>query len=411
MADEEPPGQPEDAEEPEEAEEVEEVEDGESDDGDEASRSAGSEALRKALQNRRTKSEEEKEELTPEEQEELRKSAERLRRAIDPIANYLPKFTLPQMPQIGFSQDLIEKLTGATGFYDQIAKSLLPAIPVQDVWSKNLGIINSDLLKRFGATQLQMQPVLEQLNKRLDFGLPSGAKWAEQFASYQPAWFKDLESTLERLRVSPYPPNLREIEDLRWEEVEVVVIGDGIGLFATPRTSIAEALVRAETAAKRREILGRRWKAISEDCRTMVEACRTEAVSSYVASAVAAMDALDSGHSKAAQALTASLIDTMLTAYFGEDRKNFTPDRKGKRTTDAFYEVSFREFIAVAPMWQAYQQFRVEDGDRVPTTFNRHATAHTVHPQQFTRRNAVQALMFASGLICFFDDLALRVRS
>jgi hypothetical protein len=59
-------------------------------------------------------------------------------------------------------------------------------------------------------------------------------------------------------------------------------------------------------------------------------------------------------------------------------------------------------------MWQAYQQFWVDEGDNVPTTFSRNATAHTVSPRQFNRRNAVQALMFAIGLLYFLDEQASR---
>jgi hypothetical protein len=119
---------------------------------------------------------------------------------------------------------------------------------------------------------------------------------------------------------------------------------------------------------------------------------------------VAALDALDGGDTAAAQALVGSLIDSLLTAYFGNDRTNFTPNRNGTRTTSAYGEFTIREFIAFAPMWQAYQQFWVEGGDHVPTTFSRNATAHTVSPRQFSRRNAVQGLLFACSLLYFFDE-------
>jgi hypothetical protein len=58
-------------------------------------------------------------------------------------------------------------------------------------------------------------------------------------------------------------------------------------------------------------------------------------------------------------------------------------------------------------MWQAYQQFWVEDGDRIPATFSRNATAHTVSSRQFNRRNAVQGLLFACSLLYFFNEQAV----
>ena len=48
----------------------------------------------------------------------------------------------------------------------------------------------------------------------------------------------------------------------------------------------------------------------------------------------------------------------------------------------------------------------MEDGDCVPTTFSRNATAHTVSPRQFNRRNAVQGMLFACSLLYFFNEQA-----
>lgn len=59
--------------------------------------------------------------------------------------------------------------------------------------------------------------------------------------------------------------------------------------------------------------------------------------------------------------------------------------------------------------WQAWQKFFPDEGLRVPHTFSRNATAHTVSAKQYTRRNAVQGLMIVSSLIYFFDREAQRL--
>src|SRR5690606_29548800 len=122
------------------------------------------------------------------------------------------------------------------------------------------------------------------------------------------------------------------------------------------RTSVAEALIRADSAAARREILGRRWKAISADCRKAMEGCESKTLAPYVPTAIAALDALDAGHTQAAQALVGSLTDSILIAYLGDDRYLYTPNRKTK-DSEAYKKFGIRKFIALAPMWQAYQQF------------------------------------------------------
>jgi hypothetical protein len=45
--------------------------------------------------------------------------------------------------------------------------------------------------------------------------------------------------------------------------------------------------------------------------------------------------------------------------------------------------------------------------NRIPATFSRNATAHTVSSRQFNRRNAVQGLLFACSLLYFFNEQAV----
>lgn len=72
--------------------------------------------------------------------------------------------------------------------------------------------------------------------------------------------------------------------------------------MGVPRTATAKTLIYAKSASKRRDILGKRWKTISADCREVVTARTTVAVAPYIPFAVSALDALDAGHTEAAQA-------------------------------------------------------------------------------------------------------------
>lgn len=334
--------------------------------------------------------------LTPEEQETLSRVAESWR-----------GFTMPTfdfwIPNIVDTSELAKVAAETATRLSSLA------LDMQGTWKRQIEFINSDFFKTHAATQAQFANLGANLTRTIEFGISdSFTRTAQQFATEQFSWLKTLGPTLELLKANFYPPNLRGIEDLEIEDVEKVVLADSIALYGVPRTAIAQALIRADSAAKRREILGRRWKAIAADCREAVERLESELVAPCVPFALAALDALDGGHTAAAQALAGSLIDSLLTGYFGAHRYRYTPDGKGKRTTDVYQEFTIRQFIAFAPMWQAYQQFRVSKGDTVPTTFNRHATAHTVSPRQFNRRNTVQALLFAASLLCFLDQQGSR---
>mgnify|MGYP000867694928 FL=1 len=284
----------------------------------------------------------------------------------------------------------------------RILDSLRPALDLQGIWIKGASFINSDIFKTYVAAQMQFAELGAMLMKGIDPGV--FAKIGQQLFEQHSPWMKSLASAFEWLREPSYPPNLRGIKDLSFEEIRKVVLVDGIALYGLPRVAVSEAIIRAEGTAKRREILGRRWRAISADCREVLDGCESQFVAPYIPFALAALDALVGGHIEAAQALAGSLIDTLLTARFGKNRYLYTPDKTGNRTSDVYDEFNVRQFVAFAPMWQAYQKFWVADGDAIPRTFNRNATAHAVSRRQFSRSNAMQALMFATGLIHFFDE-------
>lgn len=343
-------------------------------------------------------------ELTPEQQQALRRTMENIRRALAPkIDVKLPVLQLP-----GSTLMNIAAISGiAEAQQNMVRNAIKPILDAQAVWHHQFAVINSDIFKSAALAQPNLNLIISQLTKNMDFGISeSVAKIAAQFAARQISWLSTIGPTLASLRASFYPPNLRGIKELKFEEVEQVVMVDGIPLYGVPRTSTAEALIRADGASKRRDIIGRRWQTISADCREAANGCTSEAVASYVPFAVAALDALDGGHAEAAQALAGSLGDAILRSYFGKDRYKFTPHKLGKRTRAAYDEFSVRQFIAFAPIWQTYQQFWLEDGDPVPTTFSRNATAHTVSRKQFNRRNAVQGLMVACSLLYRLDEEA-----
>jgi hypothetical protein len=377
-------------------------------------------------------------ELTAEQREKLRKSMDRLSEAIVPTdvkvqnvvvpsfaklaadmvklpAFKLPESTLQNITAMSALSDsarsaLAQNLTPLLAAQTNAANFLKPILESQAQWQKQFGAINSDVFKTALLGQTGVNSVAAQLAKNADFGLTSSiTKYAQQFAAQQSAWLKTLGPTLAGLKVSFYPANLRGIEDLDFLDVEEVVMVDGIALYAVPRKAVAETLVRAEGAAKRRDILGRRWKAISVDCRAALASCDSESVAEYVGTAQAALDALDAGHVQAAQALTGCLLDAIVNTYFGKDRYLYTPDKNGKRTNAAYEEFGTHEYIAFAPVWQAWQKFFPEEGKPVPHTFSRNATAHTVSPKQFNRRNAIQGLMIACGIVVFLDEQATAI--
>lgn len=256
---------------------------------------------------------------------------------------------------------------------------------------------------RSAAETFLTQVDLGALAERFESTALLGAKFFER----QVELFESLKPVIVDWGKRFLPRNLRDLDGVLLGDIQTVVLGDGIPLYAVPRGDIAEAIIRADGVSGRRDIIGRRWKAIATDCAEAVEACSSAEVAQFIPFARAAVDALKAGHGAAAQALAGSLVETLVWEALGHNRKHYTPGRHAE-TPDAYDDLTVREYIALSPMWRAYRRYRATDGDKVPTTFNRHASAHMVGPRQYNRRNAVQGVMFACSLLAWLDDRAQR---
>jgi hypothetical protein len=250
--------------------------------------------------------------------------------------------------------------------------------------------------------------VAAQVFKSIDFRFAeTAAKLVEGFAAQQESLFSAVASIRFPPPSSYYPANLAGIDDLTLDQIRQVVMDEGIALYGAPRQRTAERLIRAEDSAARRAVLGKQGQSILEDCRAVAATWRSPAVAPYKAPAMAALDALSAGHSLAAQALAGSLVDVIVTSWFGKGSE-YVPGG-GTTTSQAYDELTIREFIAFAPIWSAHLKFYPGTGDPVPRMFNRHATVHTVSPRQFNRRNAIQGMLLVCGALSFIDHEAVRL--
>ncbi|MFI5615668.1 hypothetical protein [Amycolatopsis sp. NPDC051903] len=142
-----------------------------------------------------------------------------------------------------------------------VSDAINPFLGLQVVWQTQFSVINSDIFKTAALQQPNLNLIASQLTKNMDFGLSETmSKIAAQFATQQASGLEGVGPSLANITARVHPPNLQSIEGLESEQVEQVVMVDGIALYGVPHTSTAEALIRADGASMRREILGRRWK-------------------------------------------------------------------------------------------------------------------------------------------------------
>ena len=289
-----------------------------------------------------------------------------------------------------------------------VLEAIKPIIESKAMLQNLITPINSDILKSFGTVMPKLDVLSGILTKSAYFGLGEELTTiTQQYAVQQAEWLKGIVPFIDQLKSSYYPSNLQAIPDLDLNDVDKVVMLDGIALYEVPRTPIAAKLIKAPSNSTRRTIIGRKWREIAVDCRNILQSCKSSELSLAAKFADDAIQALETGNVASAQALTGSLIDTILRKYLPNTRPLILPSGKNKNT-DHYLEFSVNKYIALAPIWQAYHSYKPDRKDTIPWTFNRHATAHIVSRRQDSRRNTVQGLMLLCGMLKFIDDAVLR---
>ncbi|HEY0448216.1 hypothetical protein [Actinophytocola sp.] len=200
-----------------------------------------------------------------------------------------------------------------------------------------------------------------------------------------------------------FPVNWVGVQGVRLSVVLPIVMDEGIPLMWVPRASILQALVAARDARARRSILGRRWKDVATDCEQVLTEIVHDRFASDVILGRQAVASLQGGYAAASQALSANLLDSVLRKHLNASlRKQVTNHKNGNRLDiDSF---SARLGLTMAPVWRGYAEYWLDKGDRVPYSFTRHASAHAVSKRQYSRINAVVAIMLISSVLKLLDE-------
>jgi hypothetical protein len=215
-------------------------------------------------------------------------------------------------------------------------------------------------------------------------------KWAPTFARMA----KDLERML--------PLNWHGTTKPGWGVIESILLDEGITLAWVPRKKMLQALFDAKDGTARRVILDKHWMALSADCEQVLGEISHRQLASHVSFAKKAVDALNAGHEEAAQALSVNLLDSILGQHFDETTCGKLTGRKRVDRLDV-KEYEFEVAMVLAPVWRAHEKFRLRK-DLIPDTFTRHASVHAVSRRQYSRVNAVVALMLVASTLKFLDE-------
>lgn len=287
---------------------------------------------------------------------------------------------------------------------DAIARSLLPTHNFGIDFAKSLQANIPKFKLDLPPLQLDYTRLLGPALNLENLGLKSlidasSLQVFDKIYADQRTQFESIFENVGRVLDSMLPPNWRGVRDL--DQLEVLLLDEGLALAWVPPTDILTALLAAPSKPERRRILGRRWKRVVAACRESIESAPVDDYAQYRRFALSIVTMLEDGYPEGAQALAANLLDTMLRETLdGPSRKEVT-DQRNRLSID---DLPMRAAMVFGGIWGSHTEFWPNRGQAVPREFTRHGSAHAVSRKQYSRLNAVIALMHVTAYIMLLDS-------
>lgn len=294
------------------------------------------------------------------------------------------------MPQVQAAMKAWQREQGAA-----IARTMNEVLaPQYQRWFKEL--FSSFARIEFPALKLDYAALFPDFGRLQSDLLKSVLPSVELFHEAQREQFAQIIAVARRALEAQLPPNWRAEGISIPKNLEALLLDEGLALAWVPPPAVVMRLFNASSASERRRILGARWKSITQACIEELDNVCDPSVRSHAGFARKAADALLAGSHEASQALSANLLDTVLRAEFSAtDRKSIT-GRRARLDIDGY---PLRVAIVLGGIWGAHGEFWPDNGDKIPRGYSRHGSVHGVSRRQYSRVNAVLALMHVVSLL------------
>ncbi|MGW1928631.1 hypothetical protein [Streptomyces sp. NPDC001919] len=318
---------------------------------------------------------------------------------VDPLRIGLPDFSALYAPWLsGIHESLFRPLHSYLEHQNHLARFVAAAARMQEFAVPRVPVVVPGLNTAIEAMHAQMAD-LTGFNDAITQALAPLTAGAFQTAH----WHRVFASMAQAAR-GAYPENLRELTP-ELAEMETLFVDEGIPLMWVPGPGTVQALLEAPDAAARRRLIGQRWRGIANDCEGVLDKVKHPDLQDARSFALDVVNALRDGHTSAAQALAANLLDSVLQRHLSEAKrieltKNDFKNKGVKFKLDAY---KFKMACTFAPVWYAHARYYASKGDAIPRTFGRHPSAHGVSKNQYSRINTVYALMLVTSVIKYFD--------
>ena len=206
----------------------------------------------------------------------------------------------------------------------------------------------------------------------------------------------EVAATLQQFSAQAHVENWSELDEEEWiAALNLMRSADGVPLAWVPPRHVVKALVTAPDHAARDEVLLAHADDIVAGAREVLDAVAHTELNDLCFALLRAWDAWVEGHEMPAQALAAACITDIVNHHLGFKRFDiFRNDIAELR--DSHPEEWRLTAIRVGAVMCSIST-AVQHTDLGLPGFNRHATAHSVLPQQYTSANCLRGLMLATS--------------
>jgi hypothetical protein len=214
------------------------------------------------------------------------------------------------------------------------------------------------------------------------------------------------------------PPNWKspDIEFPSIEELEELQLNQGLPLAWLPPNGVLRTLLALKTSDERSRLIEAESASILDACAAELARLNAGLTLEWRLSASEAVETMYAGQWRAGQALAAIAMDTGVEEFVikGGYEHAVAQLESGKPSPPGTLPTSFptwrdidypRVLLVMYGIWGSYKKFWVKRGEDVPAQFSRHGTVHSMSPRQYTKANALIAVMHLVGLLCVLDEM------
>ena len=217
---------------------------------------------------------------------------------------------------------------------------------------------------------------------------------------------QQLTDLFKRLNIDEYAASLPSnwidagLEDYDYGLLEQLILDEGLSLAWVVEPDLLTQLLTAESESERREMLAKHWEEITDHCCKLLDKVTSQELAEWRGFALKVGHALRHDNPEAAQALAASLIETMLVDNFTYSGKR---ERMKRENRPQISLEAISRSIVYGGLWGVFLKFRT-DRDPIPSRFSRHASAHAVSTTQYTLTNSVIAFMHVVAYLYLWQE-------